>query len=179
MEVAELHRKHLGGQLLFSPDGLLHIILGDGMITLDDMEEMDGLRWDKASHISSFSVSPPGVVPAIVKVLFLSVCLNAVISQGPSSGSTWTRTAARPLIQYRRTTRTLTAPTSLPKSLRTDYMTQAGECKISTAPLRHRTWTWRREDTLKSHLVLPLQVCGWPASLRQWKLPDPLHRREW
>lgn len=54
MEVAELHRKHLGGQLLFSPDGLLHIILGDGMITLDDMEEMDGLRWDpwsdKAKH---------------------------------------------------------------------------------------------------------------------------------
>lgn len=44
MEVAELHRKHLGGQLLFSPNGLLHIILGDGMITLDDMEEMDGLR---------------------------------------------------------------------------------------------------------------------------------------
>ena len=44
MEVAELHRKNLGGQLLFSPDGLLHIILGDGMITLDDMEEMDGLR---------------------------------------------------------------------------------------------------------------------------------------
>lgn len=44
MEVAELHRKHLGGQLLFSPDGLLQIILGDGMITLDDMEEMDGLR---------------------------------------------------------------------------------------------------------------------------------------
>lgn len=44
MEVAELHRKHLGGQLLFTPDGLLHIILGDGMITLDDMEEMDGLR---------------------------------------------------------------------------------------------------------------------------------------
>ncbi|XP_078799840.1 hedgehog-interacting protein-like [Oryzias latipes] len=43
MEVAELHRKHLGGQLLFSPNGLLHIILGDGMITLDDMEEMDGL----------------------------------------------------------------------------------------------------------------------------------------
>uniref|UniRef100_A0A8C6KHZ0 Hedgehog-interacting protein n=1 Tax=Nothobranchius furzeri TaxID=105023 RepID=A0A8C6KHZ0_NOTFU len=43
MEVAELHRKHLGGQLLFSPEGLLHIILGDGMITLDDMEEMDGL----------------------------------------------------------------------------------------------------------------------------------------
>lgn len=46
MEVAELHRKHLGGQLLFAPDGLLHIILGDGMITLDDMEEMDGLRCD-------------------------------------------------------------------------------------------------------------------------------------
>ncbi|XP_056442308.1 hedgehog-interacting protein [Gadus chalcogrammus] len=43
MEVAELHRKNLGGQLLFGPDGLLHIILGDGMITLDDMEEMDGL----------------------------------------------------------------------------------------------------------------------------------------
>lgn len=43
IEVAELHRKHLGGQLLFSPHGLLHIFLGDGMITLDDMEEMDGL----------------------------------------------------------------------------------------------------------------------------------------
>lgn len=45
LEVAELHRKHLGGQLFFGADEFLYIILGDGMITIDDMEEMDGLRY--------------------------------------------------------------------------------------------------------------------------------------
>lgn len=78
MEVAELHRKHLGGQLLFSPDGLLHIILGDGMITLDDMEEMDGLRWDHKSedHVQMI-VSAIGVPKSecfwVVKVFLVCV----------------------------------------------------------------------------------------------------------
>ncbi|XP_078719135.1 hedgehog-interacting protein [Lampetra fluviatilis] len=43
VEVAELHRRNLGGELLFGEDGLLYVFLGDGEITLDDMEEMDGL----------------------------------------------------------------------------------------------------------------------------------------
>lgn len=82
MEVAELHRRHLGGQLLFSPDGLLHIILGDGMITLDDMEEMDGLRWDQRSKNCSqhddilvcASWLNPLLARTILKVYFLCVC---------------------------------------------------------------------------------------------------------
>lgn len=72
MEVAELHRKHLGGQLLFSPDGLLHIILGDGMITLDDMEEMDGLRWDQRSK--NCSINDPVLVCAPKIESFPSSC---------------------------------------------------------------------------------------------------------
>lgn len=74
MEVAELHRKHLGGQLLFTPDGLLHIILGDGMITLDDMEEMDGLRSESSPQ--SRSKSNPKCAHVMV------VC--SVILQAPS-----------------------------------------------------------------------------------------------
>lgn len=68
MEVAELHRRHLGGQLLFSPDGLLHIILGDGMITLDDMEEMDGLRWDHQLEDCTYKIE------CCMSESFLSLC---------------------------------------------------------------------------------------------------------
>ncbi|POI34864.1 hypothetical protein CIB84_001384 [Bambusicola thoracicus] len=57
LEVAELHRKHLGGQLLFGPDGFLYVFLGDGMITLDDMEEMDGLRCAVDHHPADVNIN--------------------------------------------------------------------------------------------------------------------------
>lgn len=82
MEVAELHRKHLGGQLLFSPDGLLHIILGDGMITLDDMEEMDGLRWGRWSEDAKKAFNVAAFRPRSQRVSWR--VSRAAISPAPS-----------------------------------------------------------------------------------------------
>uniref|UniRef100_UPI00358ED0EF hedgehog-interacting protein-like n=1 Tax=Myxine glutinosa TaxID=7769 RepID=UPI00358ED0EF len=62
LDVAELRRAHLGGELLFGPDGLLYVVLGDGRITLDDMEEMDGLS-DFTGSILRINVSVPGCDP--------------------------------------------------------------------------------------------------------------------
>lgn len=134
MEVAELHRKHLGGQLLFSPNGLLHIILGDGMITLDDMEEMDGLRWAWKWMELFFYVYTLTILKFELHLIFYLynsslafVWWAAVTSQALCWGWTWTQIPARRPTPYPGTIPTLTVQISRLKFLHMDYTIQAGK----------------------------------------------------
>lgn len=177
MEVAELHRKHLGGQLLFSPDGLLHIILGDGMITLDDMEEMDGLRWDTASCMSSSWMSPlVSFLPSWRSSSCPCAWMQWLHRVRPPGGRghgllhvPLLHTAEQPVLQqHQPASWNLCARVTRPRQVSVRLALHL--CAAVREPCGV-TACWNAT-------VPPLQVRGGSASLRQWKLPDPLHGRQ-